>query len=307
MWNASISSFGNGCRRRLSRARRRPPAVRSGSAPSGPAPRFLQDAVQTSVEPPLPDGPLPPTVRGSAGLRRCLLLTLWLRPRARLIVWSDRRGAGGAVRAAPACGCRTRGERLLNVKPARWRRRIAERSPPRLKHRRRRSARWLWASPVRCGRAIGRRRARAELFAYRLADAERRPCWPTSAPTWPGGTSWVRWLELAGVRPVVVAADRVAGPPSAGRRCEELCCDAAVLRARRESPDPAGPYAAALLAAAEFLHSRTTSPVPSPASGAGRPGFLKERFTMICEDRVPPAPAANYAGPSPPRRCLSPP
>ena len=91
---------------------------------------------------------------------------------------------------------------------------------------------------------------------------------------------------------------------SAGRRREELCCDAAVLHARRASPDPAGPLAAALLAAAEFLHSRKVRPVPSPASGAGRPGFLKERFTMICQNNIP-APAGGCAGRWPPPRSAS--
>ena len=84
---------------------------------------------------------------------------------------------------------------------------------------------------------------------------------------------------------------------SAGRRREELCCDAAVLHARRHAPDPAGPYAAALLAAAEFLVRGKVSPVPTPASGAGRPGFLQRRFTMICENNLPARPGRRLRWP----------
>ena len=84
---------------------------------------------------------------------------------------------------------------------------------------------------------------------------------------------------------------------SAGRRCEELCCDAAVLNARRSAADPAGPYAAALLAAAEFSHLRSPRPAPLPASGAGRPAFLKQRFTMICQNRVPARPGRRLRWP----------
>ena len=79
-----------------------------------------------------------------------------------------------------------------------------------------------------------------------------------------------------------------------GRAAEERCCDAAVLAA---DPHAARPYAAALLAAAEFLSTppaKTPSakklPVPSPASGLGRPSALKERFTMILHETAPKRP-----------------
>ena len=125
--------------------------------------------------------------------------------------------------------------------------------------------------------------AAESLLLHECAHLARRDEWWRCAELLACGLWW--WLPTAWLA------------AAAGRRCEELCCDAAVLRARRECPDPAGPYAAALLAAAEHLHANRHSPVPVPASGAGRPGFLQRRFTMLCEDRVPARPGRRVRWP----------
>ena len=148
----------------------------------------------------------------------------------------------------------------------------------------------VWAGPVRFGRfgrpvvvvpgalADGLADAAAgALLAHECAHLARRD------------ELW-RWLEL-GVCGAWWWLPTAWLAASAGRRCEELCCDAAVLESRRDSPDPAGPYAAALLAAAEFLQRNQRKRVPSPASGVGRPAFLKRRFEMICQNALPRRPA----------------
>ena len=97
---------------------------------------------------------------------------------------------------------------------------------------------------------------------------------------------WVRWLELCvcGLWWWLPTAWLAA---AAGRRCEELCCDAAVLAAGDSSGDHAAAYAEGLLAAAEYLSKAKRPPIPLPASGVGRSPFLKRRFEMILSDRLP--------------------
>ena len=109
----------------------------------------------------------------------------------------------------------------------------------------------------------------------------------------------VRWLELlaCGLWWWLPTAWLAA---AAGRRCEELCCDAAVLAAgdKEESGgDMAAAYAEALLAAAAFLRESRRPAVPVPASGVGRPPFLKRRFEMILQDKLPPRPGRRVRWP----------
>jgi beta-lactamase regulating signal transducer with metallopeptidase domain len=96
---------------------------------------------------------------------------------------------------------------------------------------------------------------------------------------------WVRWLELCAAvlfwwHPAVwLARPRL-------RRAEELCCDAAVLRAL---PGRARAYARGLLKTVEFL-AASRAPLPPLASGVGSGRDLEERLTMILKKRVPPGP-----------------
>ena len=117
----------------------------------------------------------------------------------------------------------------------------------------------------------------------------------------------VRWLELlaCGLWWWLPTAWLAA---AAGRRCEELCCDAAVLAAGREERaeedgggDVAAAYAEALLAAAAYLSEARRPAVPAsvpvPASGVGRPRFLRRRFEMILQDKLPPRPGRRVRWP----------
>jgi beta-lactamase regulating signal transducer with metallopeptidase domain len=95
---------------------------------------------------------------------------------------------------------------------------------------------------------------------------------------------WVRWLELvvAGLywwHPVVWWARRAL------REAEEQCCDAWVVWAM---PDRARTYAAALLAAVEFVSGARTAPaVASATSGSGHVSCLKRRLKMIVRAKTP--------------------
>ena len=110
----------------------------------------------------------------------------------------------------------------------------------------------------------------------------------------------VRWLELlaCGLWWWLPTAWLAA---AAGRRCEELCCDAAVLAAGRDEEDGGGDvaaaYAEALLAAAAYLSESRRPAVPVPASGVGRPPFLKRRFEMILKDKLPARPGRRVRWP----------
>ena len=95
---------------------------------------------------------------------------------------------------------------------------------------------------------------------------------------------WVRWLELvvAGLywwHPVVWWARRAL------REAEEQCCDAWVVWAM---PRRARTYAAALLAAVEFVSGARTAPaVASATSGSGHFSSLKRRLQMIVRAKTP--------------------
>ena len=95
---------------------------------------------------------------------------------------------------------------------------------------------------------------------------------------------WVRWLELivAGLywwHPVVWWARRAL------REAEEQCCDAWVVWAM---PRRARTYAAALLAAVEFVSGARTAPaVASATSGSGHFSCLKRRLRMIVRAKTP--------------------
>ena len=119
---------------------------------------------------------------------------------------------------------------------------------------------------------------RTSLLLHELAHLKRRD-------------HWVRWLELvvAGLywwHPVVWWARRAL------REAEEQCCDAWVVSAM---PDRARTYAAALLAAVEFVSG--ARPVPAAASatsGSGHVSCLKRRLKMIVRARTPKA--LSWAG-----------
>jgi bla regulator protein blaR1 len=113
--------------------------------------------------------------------------------------------------------------------------------------------------------------ARTSLLLHELAHLKRRD-------------HWVRWLEIvvAGLywwHPVAWWARRAL------REAEEQCCDAWVVWAM---PDRARTYAAALLAAVEFVSgSRTAPAVASATSGNGHVSCLKRRLKMIVRAKTP--------------------
>ena len=280
--------------------------ARQEAALSAPA-RPIAPAIEESFSPPSPPvftAPLvgaapvdrPPTPRsaptepltdgrGSWGVSPAVLaLAVWLA--GAVVVWTvaATRGVrfGRALRRLP--GGDGRLDELLNRAAAN-----AGIGPPVLKVAETVGP-LVWATPVRFG-AFHRPvvvvpgelmhelsdDAAGALLAHECAHLARRDeCW--------------RWLELAacGLWWWLPTSWLAA---SAGRRCEELCCDAAALAATGDRPDPAAPYAAALLAAAEFFNKSNVNRVPSPASGVGRPAFLKRRFEMICTDNLPRRPA----------------
>ena len=273
------------------------PESRDRQGASPPAPEPLETPPPLVVPPPAPavapsiaarTRPLP-AGRGSGGFAAGLL-TVWLAGTALLWTLAAVRAwrFGHRVRRLPDAGADLAARLAaaaasMNVPPPRLK--LSDAVGP-----------LAWAAPVRFGRfrrpmivAPGELLnglppdAAEALLAHECAHLARRDELWRCAELAACGLWW--WLPTAWLA------------ASAGRRREELCCDAAVLRARRHSPDPAGPLAAALLAAAEFLHSRKVSPVPTPASGAGRPGFLKERFTMICEDKIPARPGRWFRWP----------
>lgn len=93
---------------------------------------------------------------------------------------------------------------------------------------------------------------------------------------------WVRYLELATLvlfwwHPLVWWIRRNL------RIAEEKSCDALVLRTL---PRRSGHYARGLLKTLEFLAGRST-PVPQLGTGAAETRHLKERLTMIVQDRAP--------------------
>ena len=112
---------------------------------------------------------------------------------------------------------------------------------------------------------------RTSLLLHELAHLKRRD-------------HWVRWLELvvAGLywwHPVAWWARRAL------REAEEQCCDAWVVWAM---PDRARTYAAALLAAVEFVSGARTAPaVASATSGSGHVSCLKRRLRMIVRAKTP--------------------
>jgi len=118
------------------------------------------------------------------------------------------------------------------------------------------------------------------LIAHELAHLKRKD-------------HWVRWLDLAVAglywwHPVVWWARRGL------REAEEQCCDAWAVWA---TPRGSRSYAAALLAALEFVAGAPTAGVAAAAaviSGRGHVSFLKRRMRMIVQARTPKA--LSWAG-----------
>jgi beta-lactamase regulating signal transducer with metallopeptidase domain len=112
---------------------------------------------------------------------------------------------------------------------------------------------------------------RTSLLLHELAHLRRRD-------------HWVRWLEFVVIglywwHPVVWWARRHL------REAEEQCCDAWVVWAM---PERARTYAAALLAAVEFVSGAPTAPaIASATSGSGHVSCLKRRLKMIVRARTP--------------------
>ena len=104
---------------------------------------------------------------------------------------------------------------------------------------------------------------------------------------------WIRWLDLAVAglywwHPVVWWARRGL------REAEEQCCDAWAVWA---TPRGSRSYAAALLAALEFVSGAPTTGVAAAAaviSGRGHVSYLKRRMRMIVQARTPKA--LSWAG-----------
>ena len=291
------------------RSRDRQGAARATPEPRETRPTRIEAAPPATAAPPSPaaapvpparTGPLPDG-RGSGGFA-AVLLTVWIA--GTVFIWTlaavrawrfGRRvrrlpdaGESAQARLAAAAGS-------MNVPPPRLK--VSGSVGP-----------LAWAAPWRCGRLArpavvvpaglldGLDGPAAEaLLAHECAHLARRDELWRSAELLACGLWW--WLPTAWLA------------AAAGRRCGELCCDAAVLArpaapGAAPHPDPAGPYAAALLAAAEFRLARrgvsrslAALPVPSPASGAGRPAFLKERFRMICQNTLPPRPGRRARWP----------
>ena len=118
------------------------------------------------------------------------------------------------------------------------------------------------------------------LIAHELAHLKRKD-------------HWIRWLDLAVAglywwHPVVWWARRGL------REAEEQCCDAWAVWA---TPRGSSSYAAALLAALEFVSGAPTTGVAAAAaviSGRGHVSFLKRRMRMIVQARTPKA--LSWAG-----------
>ena len=118
------------------------------------------------------------------------------------------------------------------------------------------------------------------LIAHELAHLKRKD-------------HWIRWLDLAVAglywwHPVVWWARRGL------REAEEQCCDAWAVWA---TPRGSRSYAAALLAALEFVSGAPTTGVAAAAaviSGRGHVSFLKRRMRMIVQARTPKA--LSWAG-----------
>ena len=118
------------------------------------------------------------------------------------------------------------------------------------------------------------------LIAHELAHLKRKD-------------HWIRWLDLAVAglywwHPVVWWARRGL------REAEEQCCDAWAVWA---TPRGSRSYAAALLAALEFISGAPTAGVAAAAaviSGRGHVSFLKRRMRMIVQARTPKA--LSWAG-----------
>ena len=112
---------------------------------------------------------------------------------------------------------------------------------------------------------------RTSLLLHELAHLKRRD-------------HWVRWLEIvvAGLywwHPIVWWARRAL------REAEEQCCDAWVVSAM---PAQARTYAAALLAAVEFVSGAQPAPAAASAtSGSGHVSCLKRRLRMIVRAKTP--------------------
>ena len=112
---------------------------------------------------------------------------------------------------------------------------------------------------------------RTSLLLHELAHLKRRD-------------HWVRWLEItvAGLywwHPIVWWIRRAL------REAEEQCCDAWVVSAM---PNQARTYAAALLAAVEFVSGARPAPAAASAtSGSGHVSCLKRRLKMIVRAKTP--------------------
>jgi beta-lactamase regulating signal transducer with metallopeptidase domain len=112
---------------------------------------------------------------------------------------------------------------------------------------------------------------RTSLLLHELAHLKRRD-------------HWIRWLEFVVIglywwHPVVWWARRRL------REAEEQCCDAWVVWAM---PERARTYAAALLAAVEFVSGAPTAPaIASATSGSGHVSCLKRRLKMIVRAKTP--------------------
>ena len=112
---------------------------------------------------------------------------------------------------------------------------------------------------------------RTSLLLHELAHLRRRD-------------HWVRWLELivGGLYWWLPAAWWIR---RSLREAEEQCCDAWVVWAM---PRGAKTYAAALLAALEFVSGARTAPVAASAtSGNGHVSCLKRRLRMIVRAKTP--------------------
>ncbi|NNJ26155.1 M56 family metallopeptidase [Alienimonas chondri] len=279
------------------------PSPRAPSAESARPPQGLPFISETAasvpptvvvpVEPPpnLPEGPLPDgrgsgAAGGSVGIDVASRL-LWAWLIGTLSIWLL--AAARSLRFARSARRLPAGDERLTTLLEQAATRMRVRTP-RLRMSQHVGP-LLWAVPFRRATVV----APAGLFAgsaeSRLSDDRAEALFAHECAHLARRDHLVRWFELlvCGLWWWLPTVWLAAG---AGRRCEELCCDAAVLATCETTPgvDSAAAYAEGLLAAAEYFSSVKLGvriPVPLPASGVGRPPFLKRRFEMILSDNLP--------------------
>ena len=257
--------------------------------PRPPPRRFLPPARSRSLTVAAPSTPPPPCSRSGSPARSSS------GP-------SPRCGRGGS--AVGCGGCRTRGTTLaarlaaaaasMNVPPPRLK--VSESVGP-----------LAWAGPVRFGRFNTARSSSCRRIVERpCRRTPPRRYWPTSARTWPGGTScggarnWPRAGCGGGCRRRGWRRRRAGG----GRSCAATppCCAPAAT-----PPTPPAPSPPRCWPPRSFCMPEKSHPSPPPPAAPAARGSSRSVSRWSAKIKFPPVPAGGCAGPSPPPRSASPP